>query len=370
MHHNCVRHFQGLFRYRASGVFYSVLKRDGKTTWKNLHTTDKPTARRIVAQERENQTILDSNLSGLEFGKLTDKYLGAIVGKASKTIATRKGIIKRLLAHIAPHTKVRDIKSSDMQAWAGGLQIEERSFNEYIRVAKEIFKLAIADRAIIKSPTDDLKRKKLNAIDRRTPTQEQLRAIVADIRAQRFNAHAKDSADFIEFMGLAGLGQAELRNLRLCDIQEETITKEIVEGETKRIEERIVKRLEVRRQKTGRSFRIPVYPKIEALLGKLVTQASLPEPQTNEEKAAFPLRRLFKIDDAKKALEAACTRLGHPQFEQRGMRRLFITNAVEKGLDFKTIAATQGHNDGGVLVAKTYSHLRAEHFEEMAAKLT
>jgi hypothetical protein len=45
----------GLFRYRASGVYYSVLKRDGKTIWKNLHCTDKPTARRIVAQEREDR---------------------------------------------------------------------------------------------------------------------------------------------------------------------------------------------------------------------------------------------------------------------------------------------------------------------------
>jgi hypothetical protein len=35
-----------------------------------------------------------------------------------------------------------------------------------------------------------------------------------------------------------------------------------------------------------------------------------------------------------------------------------------------SMAAWRGHNDGGLLVAKIYSHLRAEHFEEMAAKLT
>jgi integrase len=128
--------------------------------------------------------------------------------------------------------------------------------------------------------------------------------------------------------------------------------------------------LEVRRQKTGRSFQVPVYPQVETLLLKIAAQASLPEPQSSDEKAALPLRRLFRIDDAKKALEGACKRLGYPQFEQRGMRRLFITRAVERGLDFKVISATQGHNDGGVLVAKTYSHLRPEHFEEMAAKLT
>ena len=50
-------------------------------------------------------------------------------------------------------------------------------------------------------------------------------------------------------------------------------------------------------------------------------------------------------------------------------RRCFITRAIEKGVDFKTIASWQGHRDGGVLIAKTYSHLRNEHSDNMAKKL-
>jgi hypothetical protein len=46
-----------------------------------------------------------------------------------------------------------------------------------------------------------------------------------------------------------------------------------------------------------------------------------------------------------------------------------ITRAIELGVDFKTIAAWQGHRDGGVLIAKTYSHLRNEHSDAMALKL-
>jgi hypothetical protein len=41
---------------------------------------------------------------------------------------------------------------------------------------------------------------------RLTPTFEQFKAIIADVRAQRFNADAQDSADFLEFLGLAGFG--------------------------------------------------------------------------------------------------------------------------------------------------------------------
>jgi len=46
----------------------------------------------------------------------------------------------------------------------------------------------------------------------------------------------------------------------------------------------------------------------------------------------------------------------------------FVSNAIEAGVDFKTIAAWVGHKDGGLLVAKTYGHLRDTHSFEMAQK--
>src|ERR1700761_138795 len=100
----------GLYRYRSTGVFYSVLKKEGKTVWKSLQVTDKPTARRLLAQDREDQEGLDSNLSGLEFGTLTDKYLSTIAHLAPKTVATRKSVVKLLKGTFKEHRKVRDIK--------------------------------------------------------------------------------------------------------------------------------------------------------------------------------------------------------------------------------------------------------------------
>jgi hypothetical protein len=38
------------------------------------------------------------------------------------------------------------------------------------------------------------------------------------------------------------------------------------------------------------------------------------------------------------------------------MRHFFVSNALEKGMDFKTVAAWVGHKDGGLLVAKTCGH--------------
>lgn len=328
----------GLFRYKPSGAYYTVLKKDGKTKWRKLKTTDKATARRMLADERDEDAELDSNLSGLEIGQLTDKYLKSIASHPKKTLVTRRAIIKRMLAFFPVTKKVRDIKFSELAAWTASLPVGPRTHNEYVRVTKEIFRLAIADKVILKSSAAELKRRKVHDPIRLTPSWEQFKAIVADIRAQKLNADHEESGDFIEFMGLAGLGQAELKNLTWADI------------------DLARNRMKVRRIKTGRFFEVPIYPQLRPLIERLHAKRGNSE-------------RVLKIANGKKALSGACDRLGYQAFTQRALRRAFITRAIELGLDFKVIAETQGHRDGGVLVAKTYGHLRQEHLEAMAAKL-
>jgi len=80
--------------------------------------------------------------------------------------------------------------------------------------------------------------------------------------------------------------------------------------------------------------------------------------------------RVPKIEDAKKSLAGACRRLGHPPFSQRSLRRLFITRAIEKGVDVKVIAQWQGHKDGGKLILDTYSHVNPVHSQRMARLMT
>lgn len=82
-----------------------------------------------------------------------------------------------------------------------------------------------------------------------------------------------------------------------------------------------------------------------------------------------PEAPLFRLGNAKKALTNACARLNLPHFSHRALRRCFVTRCIELGMDFKTVAALQGHRDGGVLIAKTYSHLGAERVGQMSAKL-
>src|SRR5439155_5194958 len=161
------------------------------------------------------------------------------------------------------------------------------------------------------------------------------RNIVADIRAQRFNADAEESADFVEAVGLLGLGQAELSALRRADV-------DLQAG-----------RVIVLRRKTSVGFAIPIFPQARELIEKLC-------------KGKRHSERLFAIADARKALSNACKRLNLPPYSHRALRRMFVTRCIEKGIDVKVIAEWQGHRDGGRLILSTYSHVRRPHSHRMA----
>jgi integrase len=107
------------------------------------------------------------------------------------------------------------------------------------------------------------------------------------------------------------------------------------------------------RHKTSTGFAIAIFPQLRPLLQRLC------EGKSNGD-------HIFKVRNAKKALAGACRRLGYPSFSQRSLRRMFITRAIEKGIDVKVIAEWQGHKDGGKLILDTYSHVNPVHSQRMA----
>jgi integrase len=236
---------------------------------------------------------------------------------------------------------LRTIKPSQVEAWLSDYygKLSASAYNAALTLLRDIFNLAVRDRIIAESPAAHLKHKKREKPIRLTPSFEQFRAIVADVRAQHFNADAQDSGDFLEAMGLLGLGQAELAPMTRADV--DLAASQIITF----------------RHKTSTGFAVPIFPQAWPLLEGLC-----------EGKASGD--RIFKIADAKKALRNACKRLGLPRFSQRSLRRVFVTRAIEKGIDVKVISEWQGHKDGGKLILDTYSHVNRVHSRRMAALMT
>jgi integrase len=334
---------ENLYRYRNK-VYYGIFNHQGRQIWRSLKTKDRETAERKLNQEIEKAGKVEAGKSEMTLQELLALFEEKLIQHDSGTGANIKSILKVFRA-TWPRSLESVVSSStkaDVDIWIAKqkARMTNTSVNAYIIFIRQLFSLAVDSRAIAESPANHLKTLKREEPIRNCPTWKQFEKIVRSIRAQRFNARAKPSADLVEFMGLAGVGTAECANLRGEHIDFDS------------------GRITLYRQKTDTSYTIPIFPQLKPMLKKLASEGSI--------KTGKPV---FKIRDPKKALAAACKRLKLPNFGPRSLRRCFITRAVELGIDFKTIASWQGHRDGGVLIARTYSHLRNEHSDAMAKKL-
>lgn len=340
-----------LYRY-SNGVYYARIRVRGKEIKRSLRTTDRALAKRRLKDFEHEQRQTDVSQGKVSLTALCERYLLTVRHQKPKTLERKTAIIARIAPSVMPRkdialparksdwptgelTQVRNIKPGDCDVWLSRYSFGSPSRNLYMSCLKELFMLAVRDRVIVSSPAAHLKSAKRAKPIRLTPAFEQFKAIIADVRAQQFNADAQDSADFLEFLGLAGLGQAEAGSLTPADVDFDA------------------GRIITFRHKTTTGFAVPLYPQVRPLLQRLC------EGKAHDE-------HVFKIRDAKKALAGACRRLGYPPFSQRSLRRLFITRAIEKGVDVKVIAEWQGHKDGGKLILDTYSHVNRAHSQRMA----
>ncbi len=221
-------------------------------------------------------------------------------------------------------------------------RLKNSSYNAFTGFLNKLFDLATSDKMISKTenPYDGIRKPwkspRKTAKKRLVPTDEQFAAIVASIRNETQNFYAQESANFVEFMGLAGLGQAEASSLTWGDVHWD----KGAQGE-----------LSVRRKKTGEPFDVPIYPQLKPFLQRLY------EAAYKDEQAPSRETKLFTILDARKALTNACKRLGFPAFSQRSIRAYLIRTLWRAKIDHKLIAKWQGHRDGGKLILSTYTEV-------------
>jgi integrase len=335
-----------LYRYSSNGVYYARFEGSGKEIRRSLRTTDRASAQRALAWLKQEREQVDPTQGKLTLAELCDRYLQTVQHHKPRTVERKTCIVGRIKRDwpTGKSTQVGKIKPSDCDLWLSSVSRRANRFgsasrNLHISCIKEVFALAARDRIIPVSPALHLRSAKREKPIRLTPSFEQFKTIIADVRAQQFNADAQDSADFLEFLGLAGLGQAEAASLTRTDV-------DLQSG-----------RIITYRHKTSTGFAIPIFPQVRPLLERLC------EVKSNGE-------HIFKIRDAKKALAGACRRLKFPPFSQRSLRRMFITRAIERGVDVKVIAEWQGHEEMGKLILDTYSHVNRAHSHRMAQLMT
>ena len=331
-----------LYRHTVNGGYYAIKKVEGKLKTRAFDTTDRKIAERKLRDWIDTLDRVDTQAGKTTLAELLDKFVEGRKGFAPKTQKTEESIIKAFKAKWGHGLDIRvsEVLPSMLDSWLAAEEshLMNSSYNRYALFVKQLFSVAKGDRMIAEVPTlqKAWKNPKKTARKRIVPTDDQFRAIVESIRQETQNVHAEESANFIEFMGLAGLGQAEISALAWGDIDWHKPPL----GE-----------LSCRRKKTGELFSPPIYPELKPLLEKMLAAAhkngNPPSPATS----------LFTIKDARKSLANACKRLNLPPFYQRSIRAYRIGKLWRKKIDIKLIAKWQGHKDGGKLILNTYTEV-------------
>ncbi len=331
-----IPNFPCLYRHTVNGNYYGIKKAARRRHEHSLRTTDRKVAERRLNQWIRDLEKIDTRAAKLTLAALLEKFLTLNQGKAQKTQATDRSIvnvIRKTWRH-GLDMQVGEIKPSDLNEWLAQHEgrLKNSTYNRYAGFLKQLFQIALTDRLIADSPFDGVrtKWKQPRKPVRYVPTLEQFYQIVEDIRAQLFHDNADESADFIQFLGEAGVGQAEAGSLTKGDLDWARNF------------------IHFRRRKTQVVFQVPIYNHLKPLLKKLEGKLGTD---------AVSKTKLFKIKDARKALAGACRRLNFKNFTQRNIRQVLIRRLWQSGVDYKLIAKWQGHQDGGKLILDTYTEV-------------
>ena len=236
-----------LYRYNPTGQYFARVRFRGRLYRQKLGTDDYQLARRKLPDFKRDLERTDAAKGNASLSKVMDDYAATLAG-APSTLKDKLAIVAKLKQTFfgADSLPVRTIKSSAVAAWLskyyGGKSAS--FYNSALTVIRDAFAQAVKDKVILESPASGLTYRRRNKPIRLTPTFEQFQAIVADVRGQHRNKVAEASADFLEFIGLAGLGQAEARGLTRADV-------DLDAG-----------RMICYRHKTKQGFVVPIFPQV------------------------------------------------------------------------------------------------------------
>jgi len=337
-----------LYRVEGSGKYYAILKRAGKQIKRSLKTTDPTMARRRLAELSDNADRLKTGEgSRITFEDLAARWLQAAGTSMKPATRNRAEWLLRYICRYIGKMSVRAISKTVLENWAAERikGVCARTLNYERQTLIRVLDYALREGLILDNAALVLKRLKETRSQIIIPSREQFRLLMETMRQE--NALAQPGADLVEFLAYSGCRRGEATAMTWGDVNFEAKTFTVTGGETgtKNHEARVV----------------PLFPALEKFLLKL--KAALPQPPA-------PADKIFSVMDAKKVIASGCKTAGLPHFTHHSMRHFFCSNAIEAGVDFKAIAGWVGHKDGGLLVARTYGHLRDEHSAAMAQRMT
>lgn len=352
--------------HAENGHYYMRAMVEGKAILKLLRTRDKTKApvknfalaKRILLEELEEIGAVSTTVEDT-WEKVCSEYLKEYCNRPELSEETKKakGYEMSFASEAFRGKNIDKITALDISKWwarfceekrQDGKDRAARTKNAVLESLLNVLKYAESSGLISHAPRPVIKHIHRPKTIKHLSPLEEFRAVVDEMRVgykravrPKSDDYFCHSADMIEFIAYSGCRHEEARRLMREDIQAHGV---IIHG-VKRGDDRFIEFNRGLKEVCTRLIRFHA------------------EGNRGEKEP------VFQIHSPRKAFERATRAVGAPHCTMHGLRHFFITSCMEAGIVPAVIAKWVGHKDGGVLIAKTYTHVRDDHRKSEADKL-
>jgi integrase len=347
-----------LYSYAPTGIYYARPRVKGKVKVKCLKTDKLSVAKQRLAdflrEEHRKAEAMDNTAAGkLKFGDAAETFKSRLAAAKDLKPRSKDYRLERLRALLnswpnLENTDIGKIRKHDCQEWAKrfGKDASPTAFNNTVGTLGMIIDIGVEFGACYDNPAKTIGKHRVRSKQLELPSQTKFYELVSFVESIGVG-RTKSCANLIRFLAFGGFRKGEAKNVTWadCDFEKEKIR---VKGDA----ERGTKNWEVRN--------VPMIPEMKALLEKL----------RNERHEAKPTDSVMLVAECQGAINSGCKAIGIKRFTHHDLRHLFATRCIESGVDIPTVAKWLGHKDGGALAMKVYGHLREQHSNEMAKRVS
>ena len=344
---------QNLWKSQESGIYYAILKVNGRQIKKSLKTNDAKLAKRklrdMETDYQERSGVVSDEPPPKSFKELVEKFqrialpVRPLKPKALLDYHTRHNA---LLKHTGfANLPLNKISTIDAQKWFAKRRqaISAQRMNNETLALRDLFEFARDNGWMMHDPVAKLPRLRLPRPNPDPPTEEEFRRLIIALRSHR----DRDAADLTELMAYSGLRLAEACSLKWQDVD---------------FDKGVFYIAGKGRDATERDM-VPLFPAMRELLLR-IREAR----QKRSIEGIQPTDTIMRVNGCKDSLKTACREVKlRRAFTHHDMRRYFTTRCIEQNIPIRTVAKWLRHLDGGALLLRTYAATQDKHSLEMAS---
>ncbi len=201
------------------------------------------------------------------------------------------------------------------------MDISPSTFNHDRTALLAVLNYAVREGLLLENPALVIARRKLPKKRIVMPSKEQFTLLVKTIRSA--GRRGQTAANLIELLAYSGMRLSEAIALTWSEVDYERGQFAVTGG--------------AKGTKNHEARSVPLFPAMLSLLTRIKTESNNPLGSTAN-----------GVARARVGQSTACKKAGLPHFHHHLFRHFFVSQAIEAGVDFKTIAAWVGHKDGSV----------------------